>query len=1372
MPAVQDEVVELCQAGEALAVRGRLQEAVHEYERALTLDPDHRAALFNRGGLLLRLNRPAEALECIDRMLALGDAPAPAHAHLARGNALAALGRQDAALAAFEEAVRLDPRNPLGHSNCGNALLALGRPEEALASLDRALALDSGHALANYNRGNVLFAAGRFAEALASFERTVQSNPRFALAWYNRGSALLELHRYADAGVSFDRALALDERLSQAHNNRGVALLALKRAEEAERSFARAVELRPGYLRALENVGNARLEQRHFAAAARAFASVLAAAPDHPYAAGNFLYARLRSCDWGEGFRALRAQVQESVERGLPAQTPFALLSTSDSRPAQLRCARTCYADKFPAAREPLWRGRAYAHERIRIAYVTADFHEHATAFLMAELFERHDRQRFEWTAVSLGADDGTPMRRRLEHAFDHFLDAHGVDDREVARLLAAREIDIAVDLKGYTADARMGIFAHRPAPLQVSYLGYPGTTAAPYIDYLIADRHVIPAEHFRDYTEKVVYLPGCYQPNGSGRPAPPASPARAELSLPQDAFVYCCFNACNKVTPELFTLWMRVLGAVPGSVLWLFDDNEEATRNLRGEADRRGIEPSRLVFAPRVPLPEHLARYAVADLFLDTVPCNAHTTASDALWAGLPLLSCQGATFAGRVGASLLHAVGLPELITASLEEYERLAIALARDRSRLEALRARLAASRGSSPLFDSERHARALEAAYTLMVQRARNRLAPMHFAVPATAVDSNLALAHGKRGTELLALGRPGEALASLDKALALTPADAVTLYNRGNVLLALGRRPEAIAAFEAATRSKPSLQAAWYNLGTTLMDLHRQEEALASFDRVLALDPAMASAHNNRGAALLVLGRPEEAVGALERALQLRPDHAGALENLGRAQMRLRRLEDAMATFRRLLAVAPDHPDAAGNLLEPLVRCCAWGDEYFELRRRVAELAARGLPAQMPFPFLSTSDSPALQLSCARRCAADEYPPSSEPLWRGGGYGHDRIRIAYVSADLRRHAMAYLLAELFERHDRQRFEWTGISIGPDDGSPMRRRLEAAFDQFIDARALDDQSVARLLAEREIDIAVDLNGYTASHRLGIFAHRPAPVQVNYLGYPGTLGTPYIDYILADSRLIPIEDFQCYSEKVVHLPGCYQPNGSGRPPAGTAPPRAELGLPDRAFVFCCFNAVYKITPEIFDLWARLLRAVPESVLWLLDDNRFATSNLRAHGVRLGIDPARLVFAPRAALPEHLARQRAADLFLDTLPYNAHTTASDALWAGVPVLTCRGRTFAGRVASSLLHAVGMPEMIAADLFEYERLALTLARDPVRLEALRARLVAGRDTSPLFDAGRHARGLEAAYLVMWQRAQSRLAPEHFAVPEPARAER
>lgn len=1368
---IEDEVVAICEAAHRNATQGRLAQAADDYQRALALDPDCLAALYNRALLLLRLDRAAEALRAIDSLLARGPVPAPVH--LTRGNALAALGRQEEALTAFAEAVRLNPREPLAHCNLGNTLLALGRPEEALASLDRALALAPGHALAHYNRGTALFALGRFTDALASFESSIRSDPRFALAWYNRGGALLELRRFAEAGQSFDQALALDERQPQAHNNRGVALLALKHAAQAVPAFERALELQPGYPGALENLGTAYLYQRRFPAAAQAFARLLAAAPEYPYVAGNLLHALACSCDWSEEYRGLRVRVADAVELGQRVQSPWVFLSTSDSRSAQLRCARTVNADKFPAARQPLWQGRPYAHDRIRVAYISADFHDHATAFLMAELFERHDRNRFELTAVALTPDDGSAMRRRLQRAFDHFVEVRDLGDRDVAQLLVAREIDIAVDLMGYTADSRMGIFAHRPAPLQVSYLGFPATTGAPYIDYLIADAQLIPAEHFPDYSEKVVHLPDCYQPNGSGRPVPAATPRRSELSLPETAFVYCCFNGCGKIAPEVFRVWMRLLAAVPDSVLWLLVEDPIAADNLRREAAGCGIDAARLVFAPRLPLPEHLARYAAADLFVDTLPCNAHTTASDALWAGVPVLTCRGPTFAGRVAASLLHAAGLPELVARDLEEYEELARALAGDRARLALLRARLAANRATSPLFDAERHRRGLEAAYVLMWQRAENRLAPMHFAVPAATApgeavsrDPTVALAHAGRGRELLTLGRAEEALASLDQALALAPDDAVTRYNRGNALVALGRRAEAVTAFEQAARANPRLAHAWYNLGTTLMDLRRHEEAAASFDRVLALDPTMVAAHNNRAAALLALGRPAEAIAALEPALRLRPDHPAALENLGNAQMNLRRLDEAMVTFRRLLAMTPDRPDAVGRLLVPLIRCCAWSDEYLSLRTRVAELAARGLPAQVPYPFLSTCDSPAAHLSCARRCANDNFPAAAEPVWRGRRYAHERIRVAYVSTDFRQHAMGYLFTELFERHDRQRFEWTALSLGSDDGSPMRRRLQGAFDHFVELRDLDDLAAAKLIAAREIDILVDLNGFTGGYRLGVFAHRAAPVQVNYLGYTGTLGAPYIDYIVADRHVIPAEHFPHFSEKVVHLPGCFQPNGSGRPPVADPPPRAELGLPADAFVFCCFNAIYKITPEIFAVWMRLLRAVPGSVLWLLDDNRFATANLRAQSARLGIDPARLVFAPRMPQAAHLARQRAADLFVDTLPYNSHTTGSDALWAGVPLLTCRGQTFAARVAASLLQAVGLPELITDNLVEYEELALALAGDRARLDALRVRLGAQRDGSPLFDSARHARGLEAALGVMWQRAEEGLPPVSFAVPD------
>lgn len=372
-----------------------------------------------------------------------------------------------------------------------------------------------------------------------------------------------------------------------------------------------------------------------------------------------------------------------------------------------------------------------------------------------------------------------------------------------------------------------------------------------------------------------------------------------------------------------------------------------------------------------------------------------------------------------------------------------------------------------------------------------------------------------------------------------------------------------------------------------------------------------------------------------------------------------------------------------------------------------------------------------------------------------------------MRIAYLSADFHQHATAELIAGLIERHDRKKFEVMAISFSRDDGSAMRQRLMAAFDRFDDVRAMGDGDVARLLREREVDIAIDLKGHTEGARPAILAHRPCPVQVSYLGYPGTMSAPWLDYIIGDATVLPFAHQPFYSEKIVHLPHCYQVNDATRAVAETAETavtRVAAGLPESSFVFCCFNAAWKIAPSVFDVWMRLLVAVPGSVLWLLEDNASAPANLRAAALARGVDPARLVFAPATVPGRHLARHRLADLFLDTLPYNAHTTASDALWTGLPVLTCLGALFDGRVAASLLRAVGLPELIAQTMEEYEALALALARDPTRLESLRARLLANRLLYPLYDTERFRRALEAVYVRMTEIARGGGAPESFAV--------
>jgi protein O-GlcNAc transferase len=568
---------------------------------------------------------------------------------------------------------------------------------------------------------------------------------------------------------------------------------------------------------------------------------------------------------------------------------------------------------------------------------------------------------------------------------------------------------------------------------------------------------------------------------------------------------------------------------------------------------------------------------------------------------------------------------------------------------------------------------------------------------------------------------------------------------------------------AVQLIGRALKVDPKFPSAHSNLGVALRDLNRHEEALASYDRALALLPDYAEAQNNRGNALHDLKRHEEALASFDRALALKPDYADALNNRSNVLHDLKRHDEAAKALEQLLGAKPDFDYARGKRLSQQLHCCDWQGYAGNVELIVSAVAA-GKRAASPFIFLSVSGSAGNQLQCARIFNQDKYPAVMPALWQGVRYEHDRIRIAYLSADFRNHATAYLMAGLFEAHDKARFETTALSFGPDIKDEMRTRLDDSFARFIDVRDKSDHGTALLLRELEIDIAVDLKGYTQDCRPGILAFRPAPIQINYLGYPGTMGAHDIDYIIADRIVIPEDQHSHYAEKVVSLPDSYQPNDRKRRISEHTPTRVEAGLPETGFVFCSFNYNYKIVPPVFEVWMRLLHAVEGSVLWLLADNPAAVRNLQREAKNRGIAPARLVFAPRMKADDHLARHRLADLFLDTLPINAHTTASDALWVGLPVVTCLGSAFAGRVAASLLNAVGLPELIGSDLADYEAVALELARNTDMLAAIRARLAQNRATSPLFDTDRYRRHIESAYETMWQRYQRGEPPASFAV--------
>jgi protein O-GlcNAc transferase len=596
-----------------------------------------------------------------------------------------------------------------------------------------------------------------------------------------------------------------------------------------------------------------------------------------------------------------------------------------------------------------------------------------------------------------------------------------------------------------------------------------------------------------------------------------------------------------------------------------------------------------------------------------------------------------------------------------------------------------------------------------------------------------------------GNLLATQGRRDEALTSYDKALAVRPGFFEALFNRGNLLLEMKRAEEALDSYEQALTVRRDFAGVWNNRGTALRNLQRLEEALASFEQAAALAPGHFNALTNRAIVLLDLGRLKDALTGTARALEVQPGFAEALYVRGNVLRDMGRPDEALASYEAALAANPAHAYALNGAAQAARSLCDW-TRTAALWPRVRANAAGGPALIQPFVLLGYSDDPALQRHCAETYVRRILPGRSAPLWDGTRYGHDRIRLAYLSADFHQHPTAQLMAGLFERHDRDRFEVTAIAFGPDDNSALRTRMKNAFDQFEDVRGRSDLEVARLLRSREIDIAVDLNGHSFGARPGIFAHRACPVQVNYLVYPGTTGADFMDFILADRIALPADQQPFFSEKIVHLPDCYQANDATRlvPPA---PTRAEAGLPPDGFVFCSFNNSWKLTAPVFDIWTRLLTQVESSVLWLLDGPQ--AENLRKEAAARGVDAKRLVFAPKLPPDAHLARHQLADLFLDTLPYNAHTTCSDALWAGLPVVTCYGKAFPGRVAASLVKAIDLPELVTTSSEKYEELALELARNPALLKATKEKLSRNRTTTPLYDSERFRKNIEAAYTAM-----------------------
>jgi predicted O-linked N-acetylglucosamine transferase (SPINDLY family) len=637
--------------------------------------------------------------------------------------------------------------------------------------------------------------------------------------------------------------------------------------------------------------------------------------------------------------------------------------------------------------------------------------------------------------------------------------------------------------------------------------------------------------------------------------------------------------------------------------------------------------------------------------------------------------------------------------------------------------------------------------------------RSKEAIIHYK-KALRLNGNYAEAHNNLGNALHVLGQSADSLAHFRNALALRPDYAEAHWNLANALREIGRYDEAIAEYRKSLIIRHDYVEALNGLGKTFRLLDRCDEAIAAYEQAMTINPAYTEAILNVGDVFSSRNQHPEAVDCYRKVLDSNPDNIDALIRRGAAHAALKRHADAIVDFEKALSIDPDNIVAFNGLATSAINACDW-TRTASLARDMEAWIAKGNMVE-PFTLLGYCDDPSLHLASAKIYARRII--SAPALWKGTTWRNEKIRIAYVASGFHQHPTAYLTAELLETHDRSRFEIIGISTGPDDGSDIRSRIIRGVDQFVDVRSNTDEEIATLIHGMQVDIAVDRSGYTANARPGVFARRPGPIQVNYIGFPGSLGAKWYDYVIADQIVLPFDQQAYYTEKIVQLPVSYQGSDSQRAIADQTPSREQMGLPQSGFVFCCFNNTYKITAPTFEIWMRLLRRVDGSVLWLLEGDSSAVRNLRNQAAACGIEPERLIFAPRVRLDLHLARHRLADLFLDTLPYNAHTTANDALKAGLPVVTSLGRCFSGRVAASLLEAIGLPELVALNLDDYEALALNLALKPKQLHEVREKLAQNSPHYPLFDSERYRQHLESAYVTMWQNWQDGAPPRSFRV--------
>jgi predicted O-linked N-acetylglucosamine transferase (SPINDLY family) len=1243
-------------------------------------------------------------LQCDEVLVATQHAATIVSKSLQDGLAHLLAGRLTEAVVIYQQILQHDPNHPDALLYLGVVEMQRGKTENAIILINKSLSIKPTSAEAHNNLGNALRAQGALSDAIVHFQIAIFIQPKYAAAHNNLGIALLGQGALSEAVAHFHIAISIQPEHVEAHNNLGIALLGQGILSEAIAHFHTAISIQPEYVEAYNNLGIALEKQANLTEAVLSFRRALAIKPDYAEAYSNLLF----SLSHTEGMTA-QALFAEHLRFGTQFETP-------------LRSQWVAHTQ----SRDP--------DRCLKIGFVSGDFFNHAVvSFIEPVLAQLSSNASLSLYAYANSPIDDTTIR--LRDYFAHWQKVVGLTDDALAQQIRDDGIDILIDLSGHTAKNRLLTFARKPAPIQASWIGYPGTTGLEAMDYYFADRYLVPlGELEQQFTEKIVCLPAIapFMPSAY---APPINPLPA---LANGYVTFGSFNRLNKLNSEIIALWSQLLRAQPDSRMVLGAMPEHGDyENLIAWFAQEGISLERLSFYQRCDMPEYMALHQQVDICLDTFPYTGGTTNHHALWMGIPTLSLLGDTLAGRVGAGILAQVGLDAFIAGDAADFVSKGLFWAGHLTELSEIRTGLRERFKQSAIGQPAVVTAGLAQALRTMWQRWCEGLPTESFEINPEDINKVLQEAKQSCANSLqMAIahhlaGRLTIAVAIYQQILHHDPAHPDALHYMGMAALQLGMHDNAITLISRSLSIHPNNAEAHSNLANLLRDQGRLDESVAHAHTALSLKQNYPEAHNNLANTLVDQGALSEAIVHLHAAISVIPTSSEVHNNLGIALEKQANLTEAVLSFRRALAIKPDYAEAYSNLL-------------FSLSH------TEGMTAQ------------ALFAEHLRFGTQFETPLRSQWVAHTQSRDPDRcLKIGFVSGDFFNHAVvSFIEPVLAQLSSNASLSLYAYANSPIDDTTIR--LRDYFAHWQKVVGLTDDALAQQIRDDGIDILIDLSGHTAKNRLLTFARKPAPIQASWIGYPGTTGLEAMDYYFADRYLVPLGELeQQFTEKIVCLPAI-----APFMPSAYAPPINPLPALANGYVtFGSFNRLNKLNSEIIALWSQLLRAQPDSrmVLGAMPEHG-DYENLIAWFAQEGISLERLSFYQRCDMPEYMALHQQVDICLDTFPYTGGTTNHHALWMGIPTLSLLGDTLAGRVGAGILAQVGLDAFIAGDAADFVSKGLFWAGHLTELSEIRTGLRERFKQSAIGQPAVVTAGLAQALRTMWQRWCEGLPTESFEI--------